>query len=162
MEYDLFSIYGFNVLYPSTSRIELNPDSSWIKGDVAFKLENGVIIFISWGPLKEVRGKRYLTTEEHAQKTLERIQKSREVKKMELREHKKVSVNEHEGSFNLVSIVGSWGSFFRISEKRVCSVHIHCEESGRYFVIYGDAAQTPETMEVFNQMISSFKCHQRT
>lgn len=162
MGYDRFSIYGFGIDYPDLWTIELNPKSLHRKGDVAFKSPHGAKIFVSWGPLEEAT-KKYPTIEAHANGSVDQLKRNRDVKKISMIERKRIELSGHEAVYShfVATIVVGFMAQSQ-GERELISAHLHCDESRRYFVLYG-AASTPENMveqkEVFSPMRESFACH---
>jgi hypothetical protein len=78
-------------------------------------------------------------------------------------ENRDVTVNGHTAAYNHVRIdVPRRGLFGgRSQSQEIHSLHIHCPESGRYFVIYGSAI--PERSEpqgrTVMKLLESFRCH---
>lgn len=163
-EYELFSIYQFHTLYPSGWKIELDPKSDSNKGNVAFKSPENINILVSWGTLDEAK-KKYSSPEKFAMDALNRIKESREVKEIELIQTKLEEVNSHEANFTHVRMSkrnrGFQFSKAKRNELEIRSVHFFCVHSKRYFVIYGmvEADKSVQQEEVFENILTSFKCH---
>ena len=153
-------MYGFSVGYPDSWEVELNPKSDRSAGDVVFKTTRQRI-FLTWGSLERIKEK-YGSLDKHAEAGLEKVRKGSDVKKMEMILHKEDSVNGHRAIFNRFrATVGV--SFFamRTAYRELSSVHLHCEETGKFFVISEsvmgqDIVTDPE---VFGHMKGSFACH---
>lgn len=159
MEYDHLHLYGFGIDYLNDWKLELNKDSGWEKGDLAFKSPDKTTLFVSWGPLKAVK-KNFLSPEEHAKGSLKKIKKGRGVKKVELIETKSLQINSHKACFNHIKILVSTNLLLQRTGKReIYSVHIYCESSQRFFVIYGTMPEgSSEKAKVYNRMLNSFRC----
>jgi len=162
MKFERFSIYGFSVDYPVDWKVELNNKSERIKGHVAFKGPERDVIFVSWGPLEEAR-KSYCSPHEQAKASLSNIRKIG-IKNVELIEAKSVKVNLHEASFNHVRVIRSRHAMSLSSkdnlQEEIRSLHLHCESSKRFFVIYGASPpdKSSKYANIFENMLKSFRC----
>jgi hypothetical protein len=160
-----FTMYGFFTTYPNEWKIELDPKSAGNKGNVAFKSADKMNILISWGPLEEAK-KKYASADEFASEALKRIGASREMKKVELIQSTMLETNSHPANFTHVKMIRSQPGLLGFSkakgeELEIRSAHIYCNDSNRYFVIYGmvEADKSSQQKEIFEEMIKSFKCH---
>jgi len=165
LEYESFSVYGFHVVYPTTWKIEFDPKSDRLKGDVAFKSPEKENIFLSWGSLEKAK-KRYSSLEEHANDSIDRIKKNPRVRKVETSQTKDTRIQSHKALFSLVKVTFSTPSLLPFTKTKeevqeVRCMHLHCETSERYYVIYGAIAlsKSQEHEAIFNNMMKSFKCH---
>ena len=161
LEYERFQTYGFSVDYAKDSVVEFNPKSSRLQGDVALKSPRGYKIFLSWGDLAKV--KKLRGVEGHADYSIERMKGSREATIKDVR-RESATVGGHRASFNEVHIeLIKRGIFFNrtVTPQVVRSLHVHCDVSGRYFVLYGPAPpeRSSEQGEVMERMVKSFLCH---
>lgn len=159
--YERLEAYGFGVDYPSGCVIEFNPKSTRSHGDVALKSPNGYKLFLSWGELEKVR--KLKGVEGHADYSLERIKGNRDTKVTDVRKEK-ITVNGHSASFRDVSLeMIRRGIFFNTTKtpQRVRSMHLHCDVSSRYFVIYGPTTpdRSEEQYDALSRMVESFVCH---
>jgi hypothetical protein len=157
---DKLRIYGFGFEFPKASKLEFNPKFKRTDGDVAVKSPDKAVVFVSWGELEKV-AKKAPTTEDHAKFSLERVRKSVQGK-INTVEHKEIGINGHTAIFNHVKIdVPRRGFFGRGQQQDVRSVHVHCDRSGRYFVIY--ATSTPENFEqqgsTMQEILDTLQCH---
>jgi hypothetical protein len=146
--------------YPDTWEVELNPKSDRSAGDVVFKTTRQRI-FLTWGSLGRIR-ERYGSLEKHAEAGLEKVKKGSDVKKMEVILHKEDSVNGHKAIFNRFRVTLGVSFFaMRTAYRELSSVHLHCEETGKFFVIYESVMgqDSVTDMEVFEHMKDSFACH---
>ena len=162
-EYELLAMYGFSLKYPSKGRLELNPKTRREKGDVAFHLEEGFRVFLSWGSLEEAR-RRFDTAAAQASATIERSVKSTRAKLDSPPITMNVRIQGHDAVHTHARMFVERGGFpfgARRTVQDSHSMHLHCDDSGRYYVVY--AFTRPETSEqfekIFAQMISSLKCH---
>ena len=158
---EMLMLYGFSFEYPASAKIEFNPKFSREAGDVAIKLPGAHNTFVSWGNLEKLK-KKLPTVEEHASYSLERARKNLQGT-LTVVEKTRVTVNGHDSEYNHVRVDrsrrGLFGSVVQVQELH--SLHIHCPETSRYFVIYGSTA--PESAESQGQTVStlvrSFRCH---
>jgi hypothetical protein len=159
--YERLEAYGFGVDYPLDCLIEFNPKSTRKGGDVALKSPHGYKLFLSWGDLEKV--KKLSGTEGHADYSLNRMKASREARIEEVHKESMV-VNGHRASFRDVRLdLVKRGIFFNTTKSptQVRSLHVHCDVSSRYFVIYSPVspAKAEEQSEVVLRMIKTFACH---
>jgi len=162
-DFERFSIYGFSIGYPKECRVEFNPKSRRESGHVAFHFPDKVKTFLSWGELERAT-KNFQTVEKHAEHSLDTVRKSRNVKNFERVSHDSMTVHSHTGAFDRVKLEEVTVGLFtgnRAAPRDAYSVHVHCPESGRYFVIY---TLTPSNTEgkyetTLIAMANSLKCH---
>jgi len=158
--YERFEAYGFGTDYPSDWVIELNPKSRRALGDLALKYPGGDKLFLSWGELEKV--KKLNGVEAHADYSVDRI-KGRGGKIVDLRKDS-VVVNGHRSASRDVDIEtlrrGRFMSTYKVRQ-HVRSLHVHCDVTGRYFVIYGSISpdRAEEQSEVFSKVVKTFVCH---
>jgi hypothetical protein len=159
--YDRFEAYGFGVDYPSDCVIEFNPKSRRTEGDLAFKSPNGYMLYLSWGQLEKV--KKLGGVEGHADYSVQKIKGRREAKVGDVRKDT-VDANGHRSAFREVNVEmvrrGILSNPIK-SPQQVRSLHIHCDVSGRYFVIYGPVGpeKSREQGETVSRMVKSLVCH---
>jgi hypothetical protein len=162
-KYELLAMYGFSANSPNTARLELNPKTRRHKGDVVLHLEEGHKVFLSWGNLEEAR-KRYATAAAQASASIERSVKSTRAKLDGTPETKSLKVQGHDAAYTHARMFIERGGF-PFGSRRVTqdsySMHLQCDESGRYYVVYAFAR--PETSEQVGKIIEpimlSLKCH---
>jgi hypothetical protein len=160
---DEFSIYGFSVNYPKECRVEFNPKGRREAGDVVFHFPNRNKIFFTWGELEKAT-KRFQTVEEHAGNSLETVRKTGSVKKFERVTSDTLTVRSHKAVYNHVRLDEVTVGFFagkRSSPRDACSVHVHCPNSSRYFVVYTLFPRefVEEQEKAVRAMTDSLKCH---
>ncbi len=158
---DSLLIYGFSFKFPASSRVEFHPKFERVKGDLAVKSATKSIVMVSWGSLEEVT-RKLPTVEDHAEFSLSKIRKGVRTSLTNV-EHKEIQSSGHQGVYNHVRVeVPGKGLFAKPEQKEVRSLHIHCPQTGRYFVIYSEsnAAGSKEQGENTLQIMSSFRCHQ--
>jgi len=165
LEFDFFCIYGFRTVYPVGWKIELDPKSERSDGNVTFKSPEKVNIAVSWGPLEKAKEK-YSSLKEHVRDSIDRIQKDRKVKKVELIQTKNVQVNSHKAIFSHTRIIFSTRRLLPFGrakrhEREVRSLHLYCKPSGRYFVVYGVTTTDKSVRQgrIFENIMESFVCH---
>ena len=162
-KYELLAMYGFSANYPNNARLELNPKTRREKGDVVFHLEEGFKVFLSWGNLEDAR-KRYATAAAQASASIERSVKSTRAKLDGTPEMKNLKIQGHDATYTHARMFVERGGF-PFGSRRVTqdshSMHLQCDESGRYYVLYAFAR--PETSEQVGKIIEpimlSLKCH---
>ena len=162
-EYQQFSVYGFSVNYPSGCRVEFNPKSKEHEGDVVFHFADKTKIFLSWGELEKALG-NFQTVKGHAEHSLEKVRKSGNVKNFQKISEDTVNLNSHKAAFNIVGleeVTLGLLSGRQTSPRRAYSIHVHCENSARYFVIYGifHAEVAEDYGKIILSMSSSLNCH---
>jgi hypothetical protein len=167
LEYEPFSIYEFHTVYPATWKVELNPKSDRKEGDVAFKSPERENFFVSWGPLEKAK-KKYSSLEEHADDPFRRIKKNPSVRKVEFIQKTVMEINSHKAIFSHAKVTLSKPNIIpftkdKTAEREIRCMHIDCEPTGRYFVVYGEMAsdKASEYGEVFENMVKSFLCHKK-
>jgi hypothetical protein len=138
-DFERFSVYGFSISYPKEARIEFNPKTRRGEGDIVFHFPDKTRIFLSWGDLEKAK-KSFKTVDEHAAHGLNRVKTARNVKNFELISKESLGINSHQGAYNRarfeevkVGFIGGKGK----SSQEAHSIHIHCTESARYYVVYG-------------------------
>ncbi len=161
--FEQFSVYGFSIDYPEDSRVEFNPKSRHGEGDVVFHFPDKVKIFLSWGDLGKVL-KSFPTVEEHANHSLNRVKTARNVKDFERLSHDSFRIQSHEGVYNRAKFEEIAVGLFtgkRKSPREAHSVHVHCPNSSRFFVIYAllPSGPTYDYGKTFTVMAGSLRCH---
>ena len=162
MDKEKFSMYGFELMIPSDWRVELNPKTSRDRGDVVFQSKKGNRIFVSWGPLSEAQDK-FKTLEEHRDTNVERIRKGPDVTEVKVSDLKELQIGGHRalGSHVTASVKGGMLSK-KTTERDVWSVHVHCPNKARYYVVYSmtrDPEEYEDFSKVFDVVSESFACH---
>lgn len=163
-KFEKFSVYKFSIDYPDVCRVEFNPKSRRESGDVVFHFPDKEKVFVSWGDLAKAQ-KRFPTVEEQAEHGIKTVGKSSSVKGTERIRKDMIEVNSHKAAYNHVRLTqsnpGLFGGSKTTTPHDAYSVHLQCDETSRYFVIY--ALLSPNAPKDFGQlmdvMIESFKCH---
>ena len=155
-------MYGFRIEYPEECRVEFNSKSRREAGDVAFRFPENTRIYLSWGELEKV-AKRFNSAEEHANYSLEAMQKGKNVKNFERVYRDVIPMHSHKGSVNKVKFDEKGVRFIPGSKdlpREAYSFHIHCDKSNRYFILYGmTPANEARYGRIMDSMRESFKCH---
>lgn len=163
--FENFSIYGFSLDYPEECRVEFNSKSRRESGEVVFRFPDKadrVRIFLSWGELEKI-SKRFQTTEEHADFSLDAMKKGKSVRNFERVSRDTLSLHNHKASVNRVKFDEKSVGLIKGKDvpREAYSLHVHCAKSNRYFVLY---TMTPRNSEarydmIMDSMGNSFKCH---
>jgi hypothetical protein len=163
---ELFAVYGMEMRYPYDWRAEIRSKSRRDKGDVIFTSLKGERIFASWGPLALV-SKRFPVLEKHADHSFDNIKKMQNVKSLEFTDRRRVQINGHSAVFTRAKV--KLGQRLMIkkfyTDRDVQSIHLHCDNSGRYFIVYNpvdDAVVTPEDrsdVDLLDIGTRTLKCH---
>jgi len=160
--FENFSAYRLSIDYPNVCRIEFNPKSRREKGDVVFHFPDKEKVFVSWGDL-ETAQKRFHTVEEQAEHSLKNLSKTSSVKKFERVSKDTIEMNSHRAVYNRIKLNEMTGGLFggKAVPRDGYSVHLHCENSSRYFVIYTIlSSNAPQDFgDLFKTMTNSFRCH---
>jgi len=161
--FENFAVYMFSMDYPEVCRIEFNPKSVKLRGDVVFHFPDREKMFVSWGSLA-VAQKKFATLEDQAEKSLKAASKGTQTKKMERVEQDSMKVNSHSAVYNHVRMEEVSRGFFPGRNKQlrdVLSIHLHCEPTSRFFVLYTmPTRNAPEDFgDLFIDMVHTFECH---
>ena len=162
--FERFSMYSIGIDYPNDCRVEFNSKGRRETGDVAFHLPEKIRIFLSWGELGKV-SKRFATVQEHAEFSLNSMKKGKNVRNFEQRSTDSVAVNTHKAALNKIKfeemMPGIPFTAKKPLQREAYSLHVHCENSKRYFVLYTMAPNDPQGKydKTMTAMIDSFKCH---
>jgi hypothetical protein len=163
-DFETFSVYNFSIDYPPVCRVEFNPKTRREGGDIVFHFPDREKVFLSWGNLEKAE-KKFETAEKQAEHSLQVVKKSGNVKKMEKLSSDSLTLNSHKAAYNRVRLDEQSGGLFpgkRTVPHDAYSVHLHCDKSSRYFVIYTMLSpKAPEDFgdAIFMVMTKSFKCH---
>ena len=161
ISYELLEMYEFSIEYPDEWEVELGPHSTADAGDLAFKTR-GARIFLSWGPLQNIRGK-FRSLDDQAQGSLKKMGKGGDVRRLEKLDHKEMNVGGHRSIFDSAKLtLGTGLMAMKTTRREVCSLHFYCEPSQKFFVLYasgigdGSLARISDT---FFHMSSTLRCH---
>jgi hypothetical protein len=162
-ELERFSVYGFSIDYPPVCRFEFNPKARREKGDIVMHFPDREKVYLSWGPLATGM-KKFQTAREFAEHSVKSMGKSRNVGKSNKLKETSLRVNSHDAYYQMVRFQETSPALFgrgRSTDRITCSVHLFCERSSRYFVIY--SLLSPNAPEDFDQlflkMVETFSCH---
>lgn len=162
-EFEKFSVYNFSIGYPPECRVEFNPKSRREAGDIVFHFPDREKVHLSWGELEKAKN-RFETAEKHAEHSLQVVKNTRNVKKVETLWSDILSLNMHRAPYSHLRLDQIQSGIFPSKRTISCdaySVHLHCENSSRYFVIYTMLSpNAPSDFgDLFTVMAKSFKCH---
>jgi hypothetical protein len=133
------------------------------KGHAAFHSPGRNQFFISWGSLKEAEEK-FPTLEGQAEGNIKRLRKLGDVKNLDVKTSNTI-ISGHDAILSDVNAeVVSGGLFFSRSSymRRLCSAHLRCPQSERYFVLYSNninPREYPNFQQIVEAMENSFRCH---
>lgn len=164
-EFETFSVYNFSIDYPPICRVEFNPKSRREAGDIVFHFPDREKLYLSWGNLEKAQ-KKFENAEKQADHSLISVKKSSNVKKMEKLTTDTLTLNSHKAAYNRVKLEEAPPGLFPGKRKSIVhetySLHLHCDESSRYFVVYTMLSpNAPQDFgeEIFMPMAKSFRCH---
>jgi hypothetical protein len=162
-DFENFSMYGFAIDYPEVCRVEFNSKSRREAGDVAFRFPDSVRIFLSWGELEKV-SQRFSSAEEHANYSLDAMKRGKRVKNFERVLRDTTTLHNHKTSVNKVRFEEERLKLFgrgKDISREAYSLHVHCDKSKRYFILYAMAPVNDEVRldRIMESMTESFKCH---
>jgi hypothetical protein len=155
-------MYGFTIDYPEDCRVEFNSKSRREAGDVGFRLPENIMIYLTWGELEKVTN-RFGSPEEHANYSLDAMEKGKKVKNFERVFRDSIRLQNHRSSVNKVKFDEKTLKLFGGSKdlpREAYSLHVHCDKSKRYFVLYTMTPANEVRFEkIMESMRESFKCH---
>ena len=161
-DFEKLTIYKFSIDYPSVCRAEFNQKNKHDSGDLVFHFPDKEKVFITWGELEKAR-KKFRTLSDYAENSIKEVKKGATV--FERKEQSTMSLNSHEALYNQTSVsqprLGLIGLGRKPVKRGTYSVHLYCEPSARFFVIYAlFSDSTDESFrETFMRMANSFTCH---
>ncbi len=161
--FETFSVYRFAMDYPTVCRVEFNPKSRREAGDIVFHFPDREKVFLSWGKLENAQ-KKFQTVEAQAESSLKSVKKSSQVKNFDRVTQDMLEINSHKAAYNRVKMDEVPAGFFpgkRVIKHEALSLHVHCEQTSRYYVIYALLSpNAPEDFpDLFLDMAHSFRCH---
>jgi hypothetical protein len=161
VETDTVRIYGLSFNFPVTYELEFKPKSKREEGDLAIKSPTKSVIFVSWGDLRKVV-KKLPNPAEHSRFSTERVAKSLQGKLIDV-ERKEMTVNGHAAVFTHAKVEMPMGLFGGKRTLEVESLHLHCENASRYYVIHTSfnpsRPKDPGHEDALEVVIDTFKCH---
>jgi hypothetical protein len=161
-EVDTLRIYGFSFDFPASHKLEFDPKFTREEGSLAIKSPSKRVVFVSWGELRKIITKLPTSTE-HSKFSVERA--ARSVRgKLNLLEQRELKVSGHSAAYSRVQVEGTGGIMgTRKRTQEIESLHLHCDRTSRYFVIYASTEQgglkEPERSDTLRIVANSFKCH---
>jgi hypothetical protein len=162
--FEKFSMYRFSIDYPKVCSIQFNPKLKREVGDVLFLFPDKEKIYLTWGELEKAQ-KKFPTVSDHAEHSIQMIRKTRTVKGLETIARDLLTINSHPAAYTRIRLEEVRGGLLpqnKTIPHEGYSVHLHCEQSSRYFVIYTMLSQekAPEGFdELFKLIANSLKCH---
>ena len=161
-EFERLTLYGFSLIYPKDWVVSIDEKSSREDGLLRIRFGNEATVNIVWGPLEKIKSK-LPSPKEHAEYALKRIRREGDVVRAELLSVDRVDTELHEAYIAHSRIAREFGAFLmrRYTVQEMLSLHVYCEESGRFFVVYGITGQTlfPEYEDTIRKILLSFRCH---
>ena len=161
MKQERFAIYGFETRIPSDWRVEMNQKTTREQGDIAFQSPKGNRVFVSWGPLS--KASRFKTLEEHRDNSITQLKKGSEVKTVNVSDLKEMQIMGHRALVSHVTTEVRAGMMGRnIASREIWSVHFHCPELQRYYVMFSmerDHEEFEDMGAVFESFVESVSCH---
>ncbi len=163
--FEKLCIYNFSIDYPSIcDRIEFNPKSKRDGGDLVFHLPDKEKIFLTWGKLDNAR-KKFQTLEEYAEYSINEVRRGAKGGLFERTPPRSLRVNSHNAVYNQTSLsepsLGFLKAHRKSTKRGTYSIHLYCDQSCRFFVVYELLSRETEmsSEETFMKMVNSFKCH---
>jgi hypothetical protein len=160
-DFERFRIYNFGFEYPRGSTIHFGKRASRSRGYVTFVLPDASRIVVSWGRLDSVAGK-FTTPEAHAAYSISRLHKSNEITDTSIIRRDNVNVHGHSAAFTHAAVESGSGPFSKNRNRDIMSLHVHCTDSGRYFVLDQSCALESSGFDsslIFERVWKSFACH---
>ena len=161
-ENDSLCIYGMSFDFPASQKLEFDPKFTREEGSVAVKSPTKSVIFVTWGELRRVV-KKLPTAREHSRYSMERAA-SHSRGKLNQIEQRDVRINGHPATYSRAVIEVPRGMLGpQRPNQEIVSVHLHCDRTSRYFVIYtssgwgGPGAQGRD--DAFRVVTETFRCH---
>jgi len=150
--------------YPNSARLELNPKSTREQGDVVFHFDKYTKIMLSWGQLEGAM-RKYPTAEAQAADSIKRARNVNRIKNLKVIRQDELAINGHEAAYYRTQFdVTSSGLLIArgMGKQETHSIHLHCAESGRYYVMYGSGTSLEESedqWDILRHMGNSLRCH---
>jgi len=161
-EFDTLRIYGMSFDFPFGHKLEFDPRLTREGGSVAVKSPAKSVVFVTWGDLRKIV-KRLPTPAEHSKYSMERAAKTARGT-LKQTEQGDVEINGHSAAYSRAEIEMPRGVLGpHRPNQEIESVHIHCDRTSRYFVIYTSSdwggSGAPGQENVFRVVTENFKCH---
>ncbi len=168
MRFSNFSIYDIESKYPSEWEVRLKQGSRKDDGSVIFcPSKSPLCIYMGWGDLAKAKS-RYGSPKEQAEDSLGRMRKEKKHSRMGVKSlgQRSLTVNGHEAFENhFRAVTGDYHMVLPIFasgiEHEVQAVFLHCESSGRFFVLVADGPpeDSKELNDTFQHVLGSLRCH---
>jgi hypothetical protein len=162
--YEQLKLYNIQVEYPISARLELNPKSTREQGDVVFHFDQYSKVMLSWGQLEGARN-RYSTAEAQAADSIKRATSVNRVRDLKVIRHDELAINGHTAAYYRTEFEVTSSPFLiarGLGKQETHSIHLHCPESGRYYVIYGSSTSPKDSENqwaLLRHLSNSLKCH---
>jgi hypothetical protein len=161
-ERDTLRIYGMAFDFPVTQKLEFDPKFTREEGSVAVKSPTKSIVFVTWGNLGRV-AKKLPTPREHSRYSTERAAKNARGRLTRV-EQREIQINGHSAAYSRAEVEVPRGMLGpQRPNQEIESVHVHCDRTSRYFVIYTSSdwggPRAPEREDVFKVVTETFRCH---
>jgi len=161
-EFERLTLYGFSLMYPKDWVVSIDEKSSRKSGFLRIRVGTEAMINVVWGPLEKMKEK-LPSPKDHAEYALKRIKREGDVTDVELLSVERADTDLHEAYIAHSKVTRIFGAFlmYKYIEQEMLSLHVYCEESGRFFVVYGITGPTlfPEYEETIRKILLSFRCH---
>ena len=157
-----FAVYGFEVAIPDDWRIEFNAKNRRERGDVVFHTGKNNLFFVSWGDLANAQ-KSFDSLGQQRDKSVSRLKGNPNVSQMKMDDQGTLKVCGHDGLLTHVTAKGRKGFMAKApTNQEVWSLHMHCPDSGKYYVLYmdiRDSAEFADQKGEFLARVGTFRCH---
>jgi len=145
-----------------TQKLEFDPRFTREEGGLAVKSPSKSVVFIAWGELRKIV-KKLPTPADHSKYSMEQAARNARGK-LNYLEERVMEINGHNVAYSRAGIEVSGGLLGPRRRNQVMeSVHLHCDRTSRYFVIYTSSGQgKPDSQrkdDVFGVLTRTFKCH---
>ena len=162
LEFERLTLYGFSLIYPKGWVVSIDEKSSREDGSLRIRLGTEAMINVVWGPLDKIKEK-LPSPKDHAEYALKRIKREGDVMKVKLLSVERADTDLHEAYIAHSRVTRVFGAFliYKYIEQEMLSLHVYCEESGRFFVVYGITGPSifPEYEDILRKILLSFRCH---
>ena len=159
--FERFQVYRFALEYPQGCIISFGKKSLRSRGYVIMELAGTLRILVSWGQIDRILG-RFSTTEAHAKHSFSKLSKAADLKEIRLIENSTVPVNGHDATLTHFAVTSAYPVFGKYRNRETRSLHVHCEESNRFFILNLSTRvnlQSSEAASAFERLRESFVCH---
>ena len=161
MNQEKFTLYGFETKIPSDWRVEMNQKTTREQADIVFQSPMGNRVFVSWGPLS--KASRFKTLEEHRDNSINQLKKGSDIKSINVSGLKEMQIMGHRALVSHVTTDVRVGMMGRgVASREIWSVHFHCSELQRYYVMFSmerDHEEFEDMGAVFETFVENVACH---